>query len=212
MELLNQLMDTLYFGMIEPFFRLLAGILELLILKPLQMTGLPIWLQVCVVAVLTVILAFRLRILLRVEEKTKAFNEKFGAMHSQQQDFKLIDDQKSRRAMYQSSDDDLNDTYNSFLAGHYGRYVSIYLIPLCLILAWLNNIYSAEVLRGELGSPFVIPLAENSLGTRGLSVTFVFLCTYVIGLIIGFRLRRYSKHRAAAAQSVAGDRLEKKSA
>lgn len=191
METLNRLLDWLYFSLIAPLFHLLGKLLSLVLLKPLELIHTPIWLQVCLLAVLTAIFAFWFRGILRVDEKVKRFNTMFAEKRKKQQDFQLISNKHSRNAMYRATDDDLNNVYNTYLASHYARYVLIYLLPIFLILAWLNSVYSDTFLTRQFGIPFVLQVPENGFGVQGLSVTFVFLFTYVVSLIIGFRIRRY---------------------
>ncbi|WP_457574863.1 hypothetical protein [Desulfolithobacter sp.] len=193
MELLYGLLDWLYYGVIAPFFLLLSRILTLIFLKPLQLLGFPVWLQVAFIAVLTAALAFRIRRWLRVEEKVREFNERFAEKRKAQQDLQLISDWKSRDALYRATDEELNHEYNTFLAYHYARYVLVYLLPLFLILAWLNNYFSAPWLIDRFGKPFVVPLPDNRFGAQGLSVTFIFLLVYVVSLIIGFRIKKYRR-------------------
>ncbi|BCO08638.1 hypothetical protein GF1_10140 [Desulfolithobacter dissulfuricans] len=193
MELLYGLLDWLYYGVIAPFFRFLSQTLTLIFLKPLEMLGVPVGLQVALIAVLTAVLAFRIRSWLRVEEKVREFNERFAEKRKAQQDLQLISDWKSRDALYRATDEELNHEYNTFLAYHYARYVLVYLLPLFLILAWLNNYFSEPWLIARFGKPFVILLPDNRLGAQGLSVTFIFLLVYVVSLIIGFRIKKYRR-------------------
>ncbi len=193
MELLYGLLDWLYYGVIAPFFRFLSQTLTLIFLKPLEMLGVPVGLQVALIAVLTAVLAFRIRSWLRVEEKVREFNERFAEKRKAQQDLQLISDWKSRDALYRATDEELNHEYNTFLAYHYARYVLVYLLPIFLILAWLNNYFSEPWLIARFGKPFVILLPDNRLGAQGLSVTFIFLLVYVVSLIIGFRIKKYRR-------------------
>ncbi len=191
METLNRLLDWLYLSLVAPFFLLLGKLLSLLLLKPLDLLQTPIWLQVFLLAVLTACFAFWLRGILDVDGKLKRFNTMFAGKRQEQQDFHLTDDKHTRKALYQSTDDDLNAVYNTYLAGHYARYVLIYLLPIFLILAWLNTVYPETFLTRKFGIPYVLPAPENGFGVQGLSVTLVFLLTYIVTLIIGFRIRRY---------------------
>lgn len=168
----------------------MAQVLYFTLLKPLILLNIPIWIQICVIAVLTVTFAFWLRRILRVEEKVKKFKQGFTEKRMPQKDFKLIKDKRQRSDMYKASDDELNDIYNTFLAEHYARYVLIYLLPVFLIMAWLNDVYSTEVLLARTGYPFVINAPENDHGIQGFSVTLIFLVTYIISLITGFIIRR----------------------
>ncbi len=190
MELLNTALDWLYYGLIGPFFSLAARGLDALLLAPLAWLGLPEWLQVALVAIFTAMSAFGLRRLFRIEEKIALFRKAFLAKREKQQDLQLVSDKHSREALYRCTDEELNHDFNIYLAHHYARYVSIYILPLFLILAWLNRSLSEEWLTAQYGTPFVLPAPANSMGVEGLSVTLVFLLAYVISLIIGFNVHR----------------------
>lgn len=189
MDTLNRLLDWLFFSFIMPVFNTIGQVLYFMLLKPLILLNIPIWIQICLIAVVTVAFAFWLRRILEMSKKTKKFTQAFTEQRRPQDNFKLIKNIDHRRAMYESSDHELNDTYNSFLAGHYARYVMIYLLPIFLIMEWLNNIYSAEVLISKTGYPFVMNAPKNDSGIEGFSVTFFFLVSYIISLIIGFIIR-----------------------
>lgn len=126
-----------------------------------------------------------------MEEKVTAFNQAFAAKREQQKNLQLIPDKYSRSALYEASDDDLNHDYNIFLAHHYSRYVLIYLLPIFLILALLNSVFSKDFLLERMGIPYVLPLPENSYGMQGVSVTALFLASYIMTLVAGFQLRKY---------------------
>ncbi len=180
---LNNFLDKIYYGTIVPFFAAGGQVLYFIFIQPMVRLDFPVWLQICVLAVLIALCSFALRHLLRVDEKTRCFNAQFAKEREQQQALRLITDKYSRDALYRITDEDLNAQYNYFLAHHYARYVIIYMLPIFLTLAWLNQVYSTAV----LGNPFVITIPANDFGIQGFSVTFLFLLTYVICLIIGFR-------------------------
>ncbi len=193
MEILNTVLDWLYYDVIAPFFTFLVRMMDGLFLAPLGRLGTPEWLQVVLAAILTVTFAFWLRRVFKVDERIAVFRAAFVAKREKQMDLQMVSDKYSREALYRSTDEELNHDFNIYLAQHYARYVSIYLLPLFLSLAWLNRSLSEEWLTAQYGAPFVLPAPVNSMGVEGLSVTFVFLVTYVISLIIGFnfpRLRR----------------------
>lgn len=195
MDLLDSLLNGLYYGLIAPFFGFCARMLTLLLIRPMTLLHLPEWLQVGVIAVLVALFAFWMRHLLRVDERIEEFNRRFAKRRSQQQELRHIPDRYSRDALYRTTDEELNEEYNTFLAYHYARYVMIYMLPLFLVLAWLNSVFSASWLEARYGRPFLVPLPENSLGVHGLSVTFLFLLCYILTLIVGFRILRSRKNR-----------------
>jgi hypothetical protein len=94
------------------------------------------------------------------------------------------------------TDDELNDDFNTYIAQHYGRYVLVYLLPILLMLAWLNSIFDEQALQELVGMPYVLPAPQNSFGVEGLSVTFIFLATYIVSLVIGFRIKKMLRSSA----------------
>lgn len=199
MEALNNLLDQVYFGLFEPFFAFLGRLLELILIKPFALLQIPIWINVALIGLLTALFAFWLRKALRVEEKSATFNKEFGAKREEQKNLQLLKNKYHRSAAYEATDDDLNKDFNTYIANHYVRYVLIYLLPIFFILAWLNSVFSETFLRGKFGAPFIVSLPSNGAGVKGLSVTFVFLITYVLTLIIGFQIRRRRRARQQEA-------------
>ncbi|HEB49965.1 MAG TPA: hypothetical protein ENI89_05095 [Desulfobulbus sp.] len=195
MDILTSFLNGLYYGLIAPFFQFCARAMTLLFIRPMTLLHLPEWLQVGIIAVLVALFAFWMRALLRVDERIEEFNRRFAEKRRQQQELRLIPDKYSRDALYRTTDEELNEEYNTFIAYHYARYVMIYMLPLFLVLAWLNSVFSESWLVARHGQPFLVPLPANSFGVSGLSVTFVFLLIYILTLIVGFQLRRHRKKR-----------------
>ena len=196
MDWCNRLLDLLFYDIIAPFFYILGQFLELLLIKPLVHLHLPLYAHIMILAVLTVLLAFWMRGLFRVEEKVTLFNEKFSKKRQKQQELQLISEKYSREALYKVTDDELNADYNTFIAQHYVRFVSIYLLPIFLILGWLNTIFSETLLLELTGNSYVFQVPVNHFGVTGISVTGVFLISYVISLMVGFFVvKRFKGHR-----------------
>jgi uncharacterized membrane protein (DUF106 family) len=193
MNTLNQILDWIYFGIITPVFRLIGWLLSLVFIKPLAALHTPIWLHVAILGLLTAAFSHYVRHLLRVDEKVARFNELFAEKRRRQMDLQMIPDKYSREALYRVTDDELNSDFNSYLANHYARYVTVYMLPIFLILAWLNRVFSSSVLVARYGVPYVVSVPENRFGVQGLSVTAIFLLTYIVGLITGFFLKKKRK-------------------
>lgn len=198
MESLNRLLDWLYYDCIAPLFRLAGQLLDLLLIQPLVLLHVPVWLHVTLLAVLTACFSFFLRRLLKVEEKVKHFNALFAEKRRRQQDLQLITEKYSREALYRVTDDELNSDFNTYLAHHYARYVTVYMLPLFLVLAWLNGVFSETVLLARAGRSYALAVPANGFGVQGMSVTAVFLLTYVLCLIIGFQILRRKSRQAEA--------------
>ncbi len=190
METLNQVLDWIYFGAITPVFHGIGWLLSLILIRPLAWLHTPIWLHVTLLGMATAIFSLQIRHLLKVDEKVARFNAMFAEKRRRQQNLQYVPDKYSREALYRVTDDELNSDFNTYLANHYARYVTIYLLPVFLILAWLNTIFSDSALRSALGVPYVVTVPENHFGIRGLTVTAVFLLSYLLGLICGFVLKR----------------------
>nr|WP_320012828.1 hypothetical protein [uncultured Desulfobulbus sp.] len=190
MDQLTALLDVIYLKYLTPIFVGTGQLLEFLLITPFLSMHLPPLSHVFLLAGVLAIFSFTLRKLLRVEQKVRQFNLDFAAKREKQQDLQMISDKHSRRALYRVTDEELNDEYNRFLAGHYARYVSIYLLPLFLMLAWLNTLFTPSALEQYHGSPYVLALPIASMGIGGLNLTFCFLVAYICWLIIGFQGKR----------------------
>jgi uncharacterized membrane protein (DUF106 family) len=193
MNTLNQILDWIYFGIITPVFQVIGWLMSLVFIKPLAALHTPIWLHVAILGLLTAAFSHYVRHLLRVDEKVARFNELFAEKRRRQMDLQMIPDKYSREALYRVTDDELNSDFNSYLAHHYARYVTVYMLPIFLILAWLNMVFSSSVLVARYGVPYVVSVPENRFGVQGLSVTAIFLLTYIVGLITGFFLKKKRK-------------------
>jgi len=194
MDSLNRMLDWLYYDCVYPLFQLMGRLLSLVLIQPLVSLHVPLWLHVIFIGVLTAWFSFFLRRLLKVEEKVKRFNIIFAEKRARQQNLQLISDKYSREALYKVTDDELNSDFNTYLAHHYARYVTVYMLPVFLVLAWLNTVFTETMLSNRLGQPFVLNVPANSFGVTGLSVTFIFLLAYVLSLIVGFQILRRRKH------------------
>lgn len=195
MDTINHVLDWIYFGIITPVFRLIGWLMSLVFIRPLAALHTPVWLHVAILGLLTAAFSHYVRYLLKVDEKVARFNELFAEKRRRQMDLQLIPDKYSREALYRVTDDELNSDFNSYLAHHYARYVTVYLLPVFLTLAWLNTVFSTSELVARCGMPYVVSVPENRFGVQGLSVTAIFLLAYIVGLIIGFYLKNRRKKK-----------------
>lgn len=189
METLNKLLDWIYYGLLEPFFVALANGFNFILLKPMEIMHLPVAMQVIIIATLTALLSFKLRRLLHVDSQDNIFRSHFKKKRKQQDNIKYITDWKSRDALYRTMDQELDDDFNTYLAQRYFRYVSTYLLPIFLVLAWLNNFFSGNILNERFGSHHILPLKIASID--GLTVTGVFLIAYIVALVAGFQIKKH---------------------
>ncbi len=189
METLNRLLDLIFYGLLEPLFSTLAQGLSLVLLRPMEILNLSMAAQVIIIAILTALLSFTLRYLLRVDSQEKIFRNEFVSKRKQQDDIKYVSDWKSRDALYRTMDQDLDEDFNTYLAQRFFRYVTTYMLPIFLVLAWLNTFFSDTILNERFGSHYILPLKIS--GIDGLTVTGVFLIAYVVALIAGFQIKKY---------------------
>lgn len=181
MEFFSNFLDLLFYQLIAPLFILLGRGLEFCLLKPMNLLGIPFGLELVLIAVLTALLSILLRKLLKVEMKEKAFRDQFLSKKKQQENLHLISDWKSREKMARAVDDDIDQDFNSYLAGRFARYGIAYLLPIFLTLYWLTNTsgYSDKVPYGGQEIPSMV----------------VYLVTFCLTMFIYFRLRKRAQAR-----------------
>ncbi len=179
---ISDLLDTLYFEIISPVFVVLGRGLDLLLIQPLQLLQIPPALQIICIASLTALLSLALRRLVRVEEKEAAFKAAFARKKAAQDDLKLISDWKSRETFAKTIDQDIDQDFNSYLAGRFAGHGIVYLLPIFLSLFWLEN--------SPLPSGILFYLPDNRFGIEGIYPQFIFLVTYCGVLFTFFKLRR----------------------
>ncbi len=188
-ELVSSFLDQLYFSFINPFFYFLGQGLEYLIIKPLDFFHFQPVSKIIVVAILTALLSLFLRRLFKVDKKERNFKKIFTEKKKKQQDFSLITDWKSKEAFYRASDNDIDEDFNTYLAGRYASYVAVYMLPIFLAMHWLGIIFNE--------ARFVMDLPANAFGLEGLSISLVFLTTYLTALITFYFVSKIPKNKAA---------------
>lgn len=174
-------LDNLYLWVVSPLFDLLGRLLEFLLLRPMQYLHLPLFLQVCLVAVLTALLSLLIRKLAKVEEKEGNYRKEFLKQRKQHDDLALITDWKSREQFARSIDNEIDEGFNTYLAHRFSRMGFTYLIPLFLSLFWLDQVFSHN---------FVALVPDNSYGITGVSTQLVFLLSYCAVLVAYFWQRK----------------------
>ncbi|MEA3546787.1 MAG: hypothetical protein U9R66_03915 [Thermodesulfobacteriota bacterium] len=183
--------DWLFESLITPFFSLIGRGLELGLLKPLDFFHIPIIGQVVFVAVLSALLSWTLRHWLKMDEKDHKFKQGFEQERIKQQDIDLISDWKSRDALYRFTDKELDEDFNTYLAGKFARFMQVYMLPLFLVLFWLDDVvFSQAVLLERLGTFYLIDFSDKGWSVQGINLYGVFLLAYVISLIVLFRIKK----------------------
>ncbi|MBM9518937.1 hypothetical protein JWG39_03795 [Desulforhopalus vacuolatus] len=196
MELLNTLLDYIFYRGIQPLILCVRDLFTFIFLDTMSLAGIPYSGQVVIIAVSTVLFAFLLRKWLDVETKEKIFQKKFAAQKAERDNITVIPDKNNRDAMFTSADQSIDEDFNIYLAQHYFRYVLIYLLPIFLVMAWLNSTLDEKVLPVVSEHPYLFLLPSKPFGMEGVSVTLLFLFSYLVSLIAGFQLKkRYFSHK-----------------
>jgi uncharacterized membrane protein (DUF106 family) len=181
LKFLSTGLDAVYMNIISPSFIALQRGLEILVLWPLKVLYIPPLLQVVLIATIVAMVSITIRRYLDVDEKEQAFRKSFTAKKKQQENLQLISDWKSRERFAKAIDDDIDQDFNTYLAGRFSRYGIVYLLPIFLTLGWLDSTFSHSLL---------IPFKENSRGLVGITTQLVFLLSYCTVMFIFFRLRK----------------------
>jgi len=189
----SSLLDTIFYSVISPLGNMLGYILTLALLRPMQLLQLPPALQVACIAVLTAMVSLVLRKLLKTEEKEQEFRVRFLAQKKEQEELHRISDWKSREKLAKVMDDDIDEDFNSYLAGRFARYGITYLLPMFLVLYWLQS---------STGYTIVLHLPGNPLGLTSIPLLVVFLVCYGATLFVSFRLRKNKRVEICTSPSV----------
>ncbi len=190
---INAIFDWIFAGIVVPLFSTASRILELAILRPMDAMHFPFWLEIVVIASLTALLSLFIRRLLKIDEKEAAFQEAFLARKQAQELIKDIDDWKKQAVLYDASDKQLDEEFNTYLAQRFARYGLTYLMPVFLVLFWLDSVRPAWLLEAQTGSPFAIDLPPNSFGIPGISIPLLFLTVYLLLIAGYFKFRKKPK-------------------
>ena len=195
-EKLIAALDWLFAEAISPLFRLVGEGFEFAVLKPLILLNLPVAYQVAVIGVLTGMISQLIRMLIRAEQKETAFQQKFAAKKSLQQPIADVADWKARDVLYRASDRELDEDFNVYLAQRFARYGIVYMLPIFMLLFWLESVLPKETLvSGSNGIYYALSLPHNNFGFEGLTVSTVFLVSYVLFQIAFFSLRKNLRKR-----------------
>jgi len=190
MQTYNDILDFIFYKVVYPIFLFIRQLFDVVFLGSMTSLSIPYSYQVVIIAICTVCFAFTLRKWLDVEAKEKVFRTKFVAQKAERDNIAIVENKKSRDLMYTSADQSIDDDFNVYLAQHYFRYVLIYLLPLFLVMAWLNNSLDDRLLTTISGHSYLYLTPSHPFGMEGVSVTLLYLLSYVISLIVGFQIKK----------------------
>ncbi len=187
-----------YEQFMDPLFFLLGQGLNSLILQPLVFLQFPVSLQIAVSGFIFSVLSIILRHVLKVREHDMDFRREFSKRHAIQKDISLVSDWKLKSMMYDYSDDELDEIFNTYMAQKYVRYTAVYLMPLFTGEIWMNATFSPDKLYDIHGSTFALPIPGSPFGIHGLTVSSLFLVSWLVGLVINSWIARIIRRRKGA--------------
>ena len=187
---INRIADIIFGSIIMPVFSAFSTILCMVITDPMTRAGIPVALQITTVAAVISAVSIILRQLTGMERHEKAFHQEFRTHISCQKDMAKLSDWKIKKLMFEASDNELDETFNEYIAAKYVRYTTVYLLPIILGEIWLNHVFDDSRLIEINGAAWVLPLPYNSFGLEGLSVSAMFLIAYLFFLFLFFFTRR----------------------
>lgn len=190
MQTYYDILDFIFYRAVYPLFLFIRSVFDGVFFGTMNFLSIPYSFQVVIIAILTVCFAFGLRKWLDVEAKELVFRKKFVAQKAERDNIAIVAEKKQRDAMYNSADQSIDEDFNVYLAQHYFRYVLIYLLPLFLVMAWLNNRLDEQVLTTISGHSYLYLTPSHPFGMEGISVTLLYLLSYVISLIAGFQIKK----------------------
>ncbi len=177
-ETFLRFLDLIFYEIISPFFHFIGHILDVVILGPLRFVNAPPMVQMVLVAMLTAIFCFFLRHLFQVEKKEHAFQKVFLKQKAQRDELHHINNWKTREQLAKTMDNEMDERFNTYLADRFVRYGLVYLLPMFLILFWVEN---------SIGTQAVIILPAIFKSPLSLPSLVIFLTSYLITLIILFK-------------------------
>lgn len=170
----ESILDWLFETLLSPLVLAIGHGLEMIFLKPMDLLHIPIAVQLIVIASITAKLSMILRRKCKVDEKEELFRKKFSELKMGQQPIDSLDDWKARDVLYRSSDNMIDDEFNIYLAQRFSRQMQVYLLPIFVVLFWLESVLPAKA----------ITLWGNGInGVQSIPVSLFFLTAYVAALI-----------------------------
>ncbi len=141
--------------------------------------------QIIALAVVTGIVSLLLRRILLIKVLETTFQSSFQKHLDHRKQFILCPNQHFRDMLYQASDQELNEDFNSYLAQRFVQQTLIYILPLLLSLSWLDNSLPTEGYSADLGKPFIMVLPLGEYGIPGIPFPILFLIAYILILALG---------------------------
>ncbi len=188
-----EIFDWILARVIIPFFSFCSNLLNLFLIKPFDIIGCPLAIKVASAAIFTALVSILIRKMLKVDEKELAFQRAFLERKKAQEYIEKIDDWKKQKVLYDASDEDLDERFNEYMAQRFARYGLTYLLPVFLMLFWLDHLPEVISLKEKMEGVFVILFPRKIMGVPGISLPLLFLLVYCLSLLIYFKFRKKPK-------------------
>lgn len=198
------ILDWIFAALIMPTLQHGQALLLSALDKPFAYFGLSVTGQVIAVSVITAVISLALKKLLGIETKEKAYKENFTRKKSLHGPIAEIGDWRKRDLLYHAIDRELDDEYNTYLAGRFARHGIVYLLPVFSAFILLQNLLAAEPApTGEAPALLIARFTENNPGMEGISVSLVFFIAYLSTLALWHALKKMSGCSLLPARMVA---------
>ena len=162
----NDFLGRLFENVVLPGFRTAAEFMDAVILGPLQAAGIPSTAKITIIGLLTWAVSSFLNRLLRMERQSQEFRTTFT---KEKDDWTAAvaaaPNPESRSTMLGLRDSSLDHLYNNYLAGLFVRNGVAYLLPVLLVLLWLDSsIPAAQMKVNNSPGLFLLTFGAAHLG------------------------------------------------
>ncbi|MDH3347863.1 MAG: hypothetical protein OEM02_07165 [Desulfobulbaceae bacterium] len=187
---IENILDIVAQYCLYPAFIALDQILYFFFLLPMETVKMTLPLQVFIIACCTAFLSLYIRSKLQVREKEKLFLKSLTHKKKDQKQLELLDDWKLQKVLYEYSDNEIDEEFNTYIAQRFAQYGLSYLLPIFLIMGWLNHHFPRPLILERLGHEYILSLPENRWDLPGLHIPAIFFISY-LGTIFLMSILKY---------------------
>ncbi len=197
-EAMISMLDWLWVDLIVPVMSMAGEGLYRISIGAFSSLGIPISFSIFLIGILTSIVSLIIRVILKVDMRERVFQKKIQRKRELQEGISAIGDWKVQQVLSKAIDEEIDEVYNTFLSYKFAWFGSMYLLPIFLVLYWLDTIPEINGVR------FVVEFPPNPLGLPGLSVALTFFLGYLPGIFLSTKLKstRLEKERDKSEKSL----------
>lgn len=198
LDALISMLDWLWLDLIVPVMSMVGEGLYRISIGAFSSLGIPISFSIFLIGILTSIVSLIIRVILKVDMRERVFQKKIQRKRELQEGISGIEDWKVQEVLTKATDEEIDEVYNTYLSYKFAWFGTTYLVPIFLVLYWLDTIPELNGVR------FVVEFPPNPLGLPGLSVALTFFLGYLPGIFLLTKLKavRLEKERAKRAKRV----------